>query len=254
MEPRVADGISPIQMQHLTHYSVKIPQPQRLHAIQHHTWSSWFCKIPWGHTHHRPPVQPSYWQHQKERQRDPPLPREEPKDQLFWGQNPGLSELCPTQAGICSLSLGPFHYDKQRQIRDGPEIQCPLDTWPIPKQIKCHRYAKPSGLAQSRNEARRRMHVNDVQDEQWIGSRRHDVIPGASCGNRCQCSSASFHHPPNFQSTTTKFLLPSLCKTMGCTAGYGCPGTLAGILQTAGVPDQPLRLKLTKPTSLPTIY
>ena len=28
---------------------------------------------------------------------------------LFWGQNPGLSELCQTQAGICNLSLWPFH-------------------------------------------------------------------------------------------------------------------------------------------------
>ena len=91
-----------------THYSVKIPHPQRLHAVQHHTWSSCFCEIPWGHTHHRPPVQPSYWQHQKECQRDPPIPKEESKDQLFWGQNTGLSELCPTQAGICSLSLGPL--------------------------------------------------------------------------------------------------------------------------------------------------
>ena len=66
----------------LTHYSVKILHPQRLHAVQHHTWSSWFCEIPWGHTHHRPPVQPSYWQHQKDCQRDPPIPKEESKDQL----------------------------------------------------------------------------------------------------------------------------------------------------------------------------
>ena len=65
---------------------------------------------------------------------------------------------------------------------------------------------------------------------------------------------ASFHRPPNFQSTTSKFLLPSLCKTMECTAGYSCPGTLAWILQTAGVPDQPLRLKPTEPTSLLTTY
>ena len=105
---------------------------------------------------------------------------------------------------------------------------------------------------QPRNEARGRAYVNDVQDE--IGRRRQDVVPGASCWNRCQCSSASFHRPPNFQSATSKFLLPSLCKTMECTAGYSCPGTLAGILQTAGVPDQPLRLKLTEPTSLLTSY
>ena len=69
-----------------------------------------------------------------------------------------------------------------------------------------------------------------------------------------QCSSTSFHHPSNLQPTTTKFLLPSLHKTMECTAGYVCPGTLTGILQTAGVPDQSLRLNLTEPTSLLTTY
>ena len=119
-----------------------------------------------------------------------------------------------------------------------------------PSPVKHEKFFAVSGLAQPRNEARGRAYVNDVQDEQWIGSRRHDVVPGASCGNRCQCASASFHRPPNFQSTTSKFLLPSLCKTMECTAGYSCPGTLPGILQTAGVPDQPLRLKLTDRANL----
>ena len=66
--------------------------------------------------------------------------------------------------------------------------------------------------------------------------------------------STSFQRPSNLQPTTTKFFLHSLPKTMEYTTGYGCPGTLAGILQTAGVPDQSLRLNLTQPTSLLTTY
>ena len=64
---------------------------------------------------------------------------------------------------------------------------------PLPQQVKCLRYAKLSGLVQPRNEARGRVHVNDVQDEQWIGkTNRANLLTNNLLTNLCFSSYSFF--------------------------------------------------------------